>query len=164
MRHTIRPLFWRLSLLAAATVLASGCAGSNPTIDTTDEAEMTFDGLYPVKGGSADMAWARPGADISQYSMIMLQGVGIEYRPGGETGRTFNLRANNDHYEITDKQKERLEELLRDAFRDELGKSEHFTIVDKAAPGVLLIRGALLDVVSLVPPEPIGRSQRRSTG
>ncbi len=159
MRHTIRPLFRRLSLLAAATVLASGCAGSSPTIDTTDEAGMTFDGLYPVKGGSADMAWARPGADISQYTKIMLQGVGIEYRPGGETGRLYNSRSNADHYEITEKQKARLEELLREAFREELGKSERFTIVDEAAPGVLLIRGALLDVVSFTPPDPVGRSE-----
>jgi hypothetical protein len=160
MRHTIRPLFWRLSLLAAATVLASGCAGSSPTIDTTDEAGMSFDGLYPVKGGSADIAWARPGADISQYTKIMLQGVGIEYRPGGETGRRFNPRPNSDdHYEISDQQKKRLEELLRDAFREELGKSERFTIVDKAAPDVLLIRGALLDVVSFTPPDPVGRSE-----
>jgi hypothetical protein len=73
----IRQYFLRLTLMAVVAVLVGGCAGANPTIDTT---EMTFDGLYPVKGGSADMAWARPGADISQYSKIMLQGVGIEYR------------------------------------------------------------------------------------
>jgi len=71
-----------LTLLIAGV---AGCAGSTPTIDTSPEAEVTFDGLYPVKGGSADAAWARPGSDISQYSKIMLQGVGIEI-PGSRSG------------------------------------------------------------------------------
>ncbi len=139
--------------------LIGACASSTPTIDTSAEAEMTFDGLYPVEGGTADAAWARPGADISQYSKIMLQGVGIEYRPGGESGRLFHARSGADHYEITDAQKARFVEVMRDALRDELGRSERFTIVDEPGPDVLLIRGGLLDVVSFVPPEPVGRSE-----
>lgn len=155
----MRPIYQYASLTAAVLMLAAGCAGSNPTIDTTNEAEMTFDGLYPVKGGTADQAWARPGADISQYSKILLQGVGIEYRPGGESGRLYRTSSRVDHFEISEKQKARLKEILREAFLDELGRSEHFTIVDQAGPDVLLIRGALLDVVSYVPPDPIGRTE-----
>jgi len=159
MRPIIYRLFRQISLIAAAILLATGCAVSNPTIDTSAEADMTFDGLYPVKGGTADAAWARPGADISQYSKIMLQGVGIEYRPGGESGRLYHARSTADHFEITDKQKARFVEVMRDTFLDELGRSEHFTIVDKPGPDVLLIRGALLDVVSYVPPESVGRNE-----
>jgi len=159
MRLNIRPLFRQVSLTAAAMMLAAGCVASNPTVDTTDEAGMTFDGLYPIKGGTADQAWARQGADVSQYSKIMLQGVGIEYRPGGESGRLYHQRSRADHFEITDKQKKRFERILREAFLDELANSKHFTIVDAAGPEVLLIRGALLDVVSYVPPEPLGRTE-----
>ena len=36
-----------------------------------------------------------------------------------------------------------------------MARSERFTIVDEAGPDVLLIRGALLDVVSYVPPDNI---------
>ena len=152
----------RLRPLAAFTAFSAllvGCAGSAPTIDTSAEAEMTYDGLYPVKGGTADAAWARPDADISQYSKIMLQGVGIEYRPGGETGRLHDLSRGDDYFELTDKQKSRFKELMRETFLDELSKSEHFTIVSEAGPDVLLIRGGLIDVVSFVPPEPVGRSE-----
>ena len=149
----------RLAALTAFSALLVGCAGSTPTIDTSAEAEMTYDGLYPVKGGTADAAWARPDADISQYSKIMLQGVGIEYRPGGESGRFYSATRRDDHYEVTDAQKAKLRELLREAFQEELGKSKHFSIVTEPGPDVLLIRGGLLDVVSYVPPEPIGRSE-----
>lgn len=148
-----------VAMFVISLCLFAGCAGTNPTVDTSPEAEPTFDGLYPVKGGSADAAWARPGADISKYSKIMLQGVGIEYRPGGESGRLHYSRSSNDHFELTEKQKAKFEEILREAFLKELAKSEHFTIVNEAGPDVLLIRGGLLDVVSYVPPTPIGRTE-----
>ncbi len=144
----------QIPLLAAVLGLLAGCAGSGPTLDTS--AEMTFDGLYPVKGGTADEAWARPGVDLSAYSKIMFHGVGVEYRPGGETGRLYSARRGGDYFEIPEKQKRRLENMLREEFRKELSKSEHFTVVDKPGPDVLMIRGGLLDVVSFVPPDPIG--------
>lgn len=148
-----------LAALIASSALIGACAGSTPVLDTSAEAEVTFDGLYPVKGGTADAAWARQGVDISQYSKIMLQGVGIEYRPGGESGRLYSTTSRAEHFELTDKQKRKFEAVLRDAFLEELGNSEHFTIVDEPGPDVLLIRGGLLDVVSFVPPEPLGRSE-----
>ena len=159
MLNNLLSRFHLFATLAALSALLVGCAGSAPTIDTSAEAEMTYDGLYPVKGGAADDAWARPGADISQYSKIMLQGVGIEYRPGGESGRLHNIRRGGDYFELTETQKKNLREIMRQAFLEELAKSEHFTIVGEAAPDVLLIRGGLFDVVSYVPPQSIGRSE-----
>mgnify|MGYP001815170439 CR=1 FL=1 len=159
MQTLISPLSRRCLLVAVSLALVAGCAASSPTVDTSAEAEMTFDGLYPVKGGTADSAWARPGADLSAYSKVMLQGVGIEYRPGGESGRLYSARRSSDYFEITDDQKRRFEELLRKEVSEELAKSERYTIVTEPGPDVLLIRGGLLDVVSFVPPEPIGRNE-----
>lgn len=144
-----------IALTASLAVLA-GCAGSTPTIDTSPEAEVTFDGLHEIKGSRADQAWARPDVDISQYSKIKLQGAGIEYRPGGEAGRSWSARSSGGPYEVTEQQKERFRQVVGEVFLDELGKSEHFTLVNEAGADVLLIRGAILDVVSYVPPEPIG--------
>ena len=156
MLNNLPSRFHLFATLTALSALLVGCAGSTPTVDTSAEAEMTFDGLYPVKGGTADQAWARPGVDISKYSKIMLQGVGIEYRPGGESGRLYNFRRGSGYFELTEKQKKKFEEVMREEFLEELAKSEHFTIVSEAGPDVLLIRGGLVDVVSYVPPEPIG--------
>ena len=136
-------------------LVVAGCATSTPTIDTGPDAEMTFDGLYPVTGTNADGAWARPGSDISRYSKIMLQGVGVEYRPGGEAGRSYSARSSDGPFEVTPEQRERFERVVSDAFRDELARSERFEMTDEIGPDVLLIMGALVDVVSFVPPEPI---------
>lgn len=145
----------RITFTTLVFLVLAGCTTSAPTVDTSDEAKATFDGLYPVKGSRADEAWARPGADLSQYSKIMLQSVGVEYRPGGESGRTAISRSRGGPYEVTEEQKAAFEAIMREAFLKELAKSERFTIVSEPGPDVLLIRGGLLDVVSYVPPEPI---------
>jgi len=153
------PVLSRAASYLLAFVMVAGCAASTPpTLDTSSEAEATFDGLYPIKGGAADAAWARPGVDISKYTKIRLQGVGIEYRPGGESGRLYTNRTNADHFEVTEGQRARFEELMRETIREELARSERFTLVEENGPDVLLILGGLLDVVSFVPPDPAGRS------
>ncbi len=143
-----------IGLVAVAAI--SGCTASAPTVDTSAAAEMTFDGLYPVKNARADQAWARSDVDLTQYSKIMLQSVGVEYRPGGESGHSFAARSRGGPYEVTEEQKARFEATMREAFVEELAKSKHFTIVSEHGPDVLLVRGALLDVVSWVPPDPVG--------
>jgi len=147
----------RLAVLPLMAALSFGCTSSTPMIDTGPDAVVTFDGLHKVKGSRADEAWARPGLDLSGYSKIKLQSAGIEYRPGGEKRRSWRARTGGETYEVTESQKERLRTILAEAFRDELSKSDRFTLVNESGPDVLLIRGALLDVVSYVPPEPIGR-------
>ena len=52
--------------------------------------------------------------------------------------------------------KKRLRKVVAEAFLDELGKSEKYTLVNESGADVLVVRGALLDVVSYVPPDPVG--------
>ena len=145
-----------LVFLSAALV---GCATPTPTLDTGPNAEVTFDGLHRVNNSAADQAWAIPGLDLSGYTKIMFQGAGIEYRPGGESGRSYSARSGSGPFEVTDEQKARFQKVVGETLVDELGKSTRFTLVNESGPDVLLIRGALLDVVSYVPPEPVGRSE-----
>jgi hypothetical protein len=159
MRFKVNSSLLQVAAVLGTLLILGACATPNPTVDTgAASEEMTYDGLYPIRNSTADAAWARPDADISRYSKIMLQGVGIEYRPGGESGRLYHSRSSADYYEISDQQKDRFKATMREAFLKELQKSAHFKIVNEAGPDVLLIRGGLLDVVSYVPPEPVGRS------
>ena len=150
-----------LTLIAsfASLTLIVGCASSTPTIDTGPDAEPTFDGLYEVKGGRMDQAWARRDVDLSQYSKIMLLGAGVEFRPGGSTRRQSMSTVGGTHYEVTPAQKARFREVMGQVFLEELSKSENYTIVSEPGPDVLLIQGALLDVVSFVPPDSVGNTQ-----
>ena len=158
MQHQLLSISVRLSMALAFSGLAIGCATSDPSVDTSPSAELSFDGLYPVTGSRADAAWARQDIDLSPYTKIMLQGVGIEYRPGGIAGRSPAARSTSGPYVVTETQKERFKDAVREAFQREMARSEQFTLVEEPGPDVLLIRGALLDVVSYVPPEPVGRT------
>ena len=143
------------TMLIGIAVLAAGCATGPATIDTSPTAEVTFDGLNEVQNSRADKAWARVGVDFSGYSKIMLEGAGVEYRPGGEAGRTYAARSRGGPYEVTEEQKARFEATMRQVFQEELQRSERYELVSEPGPDVLLIRGALLDVVSYVPPDNI---------
>ena len=142
-----------LCAIGLVAIAVSGCSTAPPTIDTGPDAEVTFDGLYEVKNSRADKAWALPDLDLKGYTKIMLQGAGVEYRPGGQSGRTYYQRSRGGPFEVTEEQKARFEETVRQVFREELGRSETLEIVTEPGPDVLLVRGALLDVISYVPPD-----------
>lgn len=151
------PLISAAILISVA--LLPGCAAQGPTEArlATDE-QMTHDGLYPVSNSRADAAWARPDMDIGAYNKIMLQGVGVQYRPGGAQ-RSSRVGRKAEYYQATPQQKERFEGVFAEKFREELAKSTQFTIVSEAGPDVLLIKGGLIDVVSHVPPDQPGRHE-----
>lgn len=145
-------------VLPFVAVIVGACSTAPPAIDMSDSAEVTFDGLRPILNSRADAAWAVADLDLSGYSKIMLRGEAIEYRPGGEAGQTRMARMRGGPYVVTEKQKERLLAVVREEFLKELGNSTRFALVDEPGPDVLMIRGTLLDVVSYVPPESVGRT------
>jgi len=159
MQSIFKSSIFRVTVLGLAASLIAGCATSTPTIDTSAEAEPTFDGLYPVQGGRMDAAWARADFSVEAYSKVMLHGVGVEYRPDGSTRSSTMPSSGGEYFDLTPKQKARFEDEMADAFREELAQGEHFEIVTEPGPDVLLIRGGLLDVVSFVPPDLVGRGE-----
>ena len=141
-------------------ILSVGCATEPAAIQQGADAEVSYDGLHKVDHAQADSAWARPEFDISSYNKIMLVGAGIEYTPETNKGRTSRDRSRGGPYFMDDATRERFEKLVQETFREEMAKSERFTLVDEAGPDVLIVWGGLLDVTSYVPPDNVaGRSQ-----
>jgi hypothetical protein len=140
-----------MATVLAASVLLVAC---NTTPTPTDE--VSHDGLTRIEKAGFDQVWVKRGTDLSPYKRIKLEGVGIEYRPA-KCVRNAMQASSQQEFCLDDRQKQRLVDIIRESFRSELAKSTRFTLTDDVGPDVLLIRGALLDVVSYVPPEPIGR-------
>jgi hypothetical protein len=145
--------------IVAVLIALGGCAGT-ATIDTTGE--PTHDGLYPVKSTTMKKVWGLPGADFSGYTKLGLQSLGIHYRPVKDRNSRRPMSGSSTEFPIDEKTRDRLQELTRDVFIEELQKIEGFEFVDASEdddPDVLFVRAGLLDVVSRVPPDPIaGRS------
>ncbi len=145
----------RLVAMAIVLVLTVGCATSTPTLDTSADAGRSYDGLTPMQDTVADRIWVRPDFDLSGYTKLLVQPAGIQYRPVKQTSRLRSSRSNA--FPLTDKQKSLLINIVSEEFDKALAELKRYVIVDEPGPDVLLLRGALLDVVSRMPPEQIGR-------
>ena len=148
--------------LVLAVALLSWLAVGGCTTTTRDkgapelESDLTYDGLAKVKNAKAKGAWMRPGFTLAGYTKIMLIGAGIEYRPVKPVSRSAS--STTSQFPLTDEQKERLRSVVSDAFKTELAQSQKFQLVDQPGSDVLTIWGGLVDVVSNVPPDAVGRS------
>ncbi len=154
MKNT-RSVFVLMTTLVFSVALI-GCETAPPTIQSGPDAELSFDGLHKVDNSQADVAWARPDFDISGYTKIWPVSAGIEYRQVKNRGSSTMVRSQGGPYFIDDKSRARFEEVVGDVFKEELQKVERYELVDGPGPDVLMVRGGLLDVVSFVPPEPVG--------
>ncbi len=146
-----------LSLVILAIAFA-GCSSSGPTIQTGEDAEVSFDGLHKVDNARFASSWADPEIDFSRYSKIIPGGAEFEFRAVRRSGGTTRERSSASEFWISDADRDRLVEETSAIFAEELADSTRFEITDTKGDDVIIIRGALHDIVSNVPPEHIGRS------
>ena len=138
-----------LSVMAGLAVVA--CSTAPPAIQQGPDAETSFDGLNRVDNAQADEAWARPDFDISQYSKLLLVSEGFEYRQVSNRGRTTTERSRGGPYYLDERRREAFETLVGEVFREEMGQIENWEFTTEPGPDVLMVRGALLDIVTFVP-------------
>ncbi len=137
----------------SATTLSAPRA---PRIETGPDAELSFDGLHRVQRSVMDEAWADPDLDLTGYSKLMLGTAGISYREVDDPG-SFDRTATE--FPISEESRERIRETVREIWTEEFENLENWEIVSERGPDVLFLIGAMIDVVSAVPPEPIGRGR-----
>lgn len=152
------------SLLLATAMLAA--CSSTPTFQSGPDAEMTHDGLTRMDDTVLDAVWARTDIDVAGYKKVMLEGLGVEFRPvtgpysgRGGTSSMATTRSNQTTFPMDADTQQLFIEEIRGAFVEEMGRSEVFEIVEEAGPDVLKLRVGLFDVISRVPPETVGRSR-----
>lgn len=148
----------RKLFLIAATLVLAACA-QQPTVQTGPDAETTFDGLVRVNNSRFANAWVDPDVDLTAYNQIIPGGAEFQFRAVQKTSRTTAQRSNEREFWISDRNRQRLIDTVSEVFRDEVSRSQHFTITDEPGPEALVIVGVLHDIVSRVPPEHIGRGE-----
>ena len=153
--------------LCVGSLFCAPVYAAKPYIETGADAEMSFDGLYRVKRSRVDAAWVREDLDLSGYNKLMVKGLGIAYRAVDWTGsaRTAARRGETD-FPITEENRAKLSKLFREEMLEEVAKNNRYSLSTTPGEDVLLLIGGLIDVVSHVPPEEIGRSRTflRSVG
>ena len=146
----------RRRLVGVCLVVLAGCA-TGPIEPKLGENE-TYDGLREVTNARVSQAWIRPGLDLSTYQKILPVNAGVQYRDV-RPAPTRGTASSRSEFPVPAEARERFEKLVSEIFLEELQKQDRFEIVTEPGPNVLVIAGGLIDVVSNVPPEPIGRGE-----
>ena len=113
--------------------------------------------LVRVNNSQFQRAWLDPTIDLSRYSKILPGGATFEFRAVRETSARAARRSSANEFYVSDANRQKLSDMANKIFDEELRKSQHFTMVEEPGPDVLVIRGAMLDIVSRVPPDIVGR-------
>jgi len=145
------------ALAFVAGILLQSCAATQPTLDTSADAQLSHDGLSPVKDTVVDKLWVRPDFDLRGYTKLLINPVGIQYRPVKSVSRVS--RSRSTEFPVTDSQKARLIKIIGEEFDKTLSQLKRYEIVDEPGPDVLVLKGAIVDVVSRVPPDRPGRQE-----
>jgi hypothetical protein len=132
--------------------VASLAACTTPSIQTGPDAETSFDGLVKVDNTQMDTVWVKPGVDLRNFDKLMSVSAGIKYRNVPESNRP-RLSNSGDEFNIGQATRDLFEETLSRIFREQIGESERFELVEEAGPSTLVVTGGLIDVVSFVPPD-----------
>ena len=117
------------ALVLTLAVLFAGCS-STPQFQTGPDAEVSYDGLTKLDKTIMDAVWAREDIDLSAYSKIMFEGVGVEYRDvkgpySGRAGTTSSRPTGDTEFRLDDATKALFEEEIRSAFAEEVAKSDN---------------------------------------
>jgi hypothetical protein len=147
-------------ILAAAALFLAACATPEPSIQQGPNAETSFDGLVAIDNARFAQAWIDPEVDLKSYNKILPGPAEFEFRAIKNSAARSQLRSTNEReFWIDDKSREKLVDMVTAVFNEELARSKHFEITDTPGPDVLILTGALLDIVSRVPPELVGRGE-----
>jgi hypothetical protein len=104
-----------------------------------------------------------PGVNFGDFNKVFLWEAQFEYRDVGPARRTRStmLHTHKREFGISEEDRRKFEEIVGEAFDKEISKAKQFTLVeniDDIDTATLILRGALIDIISQVPPEMVGRS------
>jgi hypothetical protein len=135
----------------------SVAAIAQPFIATGSDAEITNDGLYRVSPQVMEGAWVRPDLNLSHYTELLFMPTVVSFR---DVTARYNARNTNvEEFPIPDETKEKFRVSFGEIFHDHVAHIEPFDMSDNVGRDVLIVRGLLLDVVSGVPPDIVGRTK-----
>ena len=118
-----------------------------------DIPEFSHDGLQRVINSKAALAYVKPGVDLSTYDQFMILECAVAFKKDWQ--KDFNRDRLSTSRRITDKDMEsmrnKMAELFRDVFVEELTENDGYELVDEPAVDVLLIRPAIIDLAASAP-------------
>jgi hypothetical protein len=147
-----------MKLTRTALLLGVFFAGTTLAQDPSDVPERYAE-LEKDKSGFKE-TWVAPGADFTKYSKLYIWNAEFQFRDVGPARRSRStmLTTRKSEFGISDKDREEFQRIVSEAFLDEIQKAKNFKLAEDIDRNTLVMRGAVLDIISRVPPETVGRS------
>jgi hypothetical protein len=144
-------------LLAAACLVCAATAltfvSVSPAQAKDAPPQVSQDGLELVKSTKTRLVYVKPGATFSQYDRVAILDCYVEFEKDWQ--KDYNASRIGLEGRVTDQDVERIKTDLAAEFKkvfvDELQNKGGYQVVDVAAPDVLLLRPALLNVEVYAP-------------
>jgi hypothetical protein len=140
--------------LVAALFAGLGAAGAALAAAPSTPPEASLD----LRNPRLEVQWtsdARP----APFTRVLLAPVELQFREVPPLAGPPGTPGTRSEFPVSERDREALGKDANRILREELAKSKHFTLVDQASAGVLVLQPALRDIVSKMPPEePPGRS------
>ena len=137
-------------LLFCGVLMAGVLYAQDPPVEKVTGGDDLVQEKGPWQG-----TWIHPDADITKYGKLYMWESLFKFREGGKTsaGTTMQMmRDTSGPYAVNEESQEKFKQVVGDAVVKELARSKQFTVTDEIGPGTLLVRGAMMDIVSNVPP------------
>jgi hypothetical protein len=137
---------FRIAIWAACAATALVLA---PVVHAKDPPpQVSEDGLQLVKSTKTRLVYVKPGATFSQYNRLAILDCYVEFEKDWQ--KDYNSSRIGREGRVNEKDVERMKTDLAAEFKkvfiDELQRKGGYQVVDVAAPDVLLLRPALLNV------------------
>lgn len=148
-----------MKLTKIILLFAISCMGTALAQDPPDVSDRYAD-LQKDKSGFRE-TWVAPGADFSKFDKLYIWKAEFQFRDVGPARRvrsTF-MSSRKTEFGISDADREEFQRIVREAFLGEIEKGKNFVLSQDIGPSTLIMRGAVLDIISRVPPETIGFSE-----
>jgi len=121
-------------------------------------AEERWGHLEKGKSGFQE-TWVNPDANLAKYQHLYVWEAAFQYRDVGpaQRSRMSMMNTRQREFGISEEGRKEFEEVVSEIFVAELNKSKTFNVVDQIGPNTLIMRAAVLDIISKVPPDLMGR-------
>jgi hypothetical protein len=92
----------------------------------------------------------KPDFDLTPYTKIMIASAGLSFKKVKPVS-SFEARQGASEFPISPEGQQMFKDIMKEEFTAELSKLKRYQIVDKPGPDVLLLVGAVINIVSSVP-------------
>jgi hypothetical protein len=140
----------RTVVLGLTALLACGVAlpGTLHAAAKEPPPEISSDGLHLQKSTGTRLVYVKPGASLSQYDRVAILECVVEFEKDWQ--KDYNQSAVGLGGRVSDKDVDRMKAALaaefKKVFTKELQDKGGYQVVDEAAPDVLILRPALVNV------------------